>query len=375
MIRKHKIRTFLLALAVLLIAFRLYLPILARDYVNKELNKDPLYAGSVDSVRIHLWRGAYTLVDLVIERVEGQKKFPLIAADTIDIGVSWHELFNRVVVAKVHAVNVNINIVEEKKQEDGKEKKVIAVGSKNKGTQKKEVQTWQQTIDNLIPLKIGTAILTNGEIHFRDLTSNPKINIFLDQMHAEGHNLTNSKKISKSLFGTIEMRARAMKSGDLKVHIYLDPLSTPLQMKLETNLTHLNLVELNNFFTAYGKFDVKKGQFNLYSETATADNKIEGYIKPIIKDLQVSDFAKDREKGLGHAIWEKIVGALGGILKNHHEDQQAAKIPFSGKLGDAKVDTWATVWSVLENMFVKALEPKIDHSVKLSDVEKKDSKK
>ena len=70
-----------------------------------------------------------------------------------------------------------------------------------------------------------------------------------------------------------------------------------------------------------------------------------------------------------------IVGAIGWIFKNFPAKQQAAKVPFEGRLEDPEVDHWETVKSVLYNMFVQRISPKLEHSVKIEDVSKMKKKK
>jgi hypothetical protein len=116
---------------------------------------------------------------------------------------------------------------------------------------------------------------------------------------------------------------------------------------------------------------VKKGNFSLYSEMATADKSVKGYVKPIIHDLQVTDLKQDIKQGLAHAFWEQIVGAVGAIFKNHPNDQQAATIKFEGRIDDPKTDFWQIASSILHNMFIQPIDPKLEHNIKLSDVKKK----
>jgi hypothetical protein len=322
---------------LLLVAFRLYLPTLAKDYINRQLNQDPLYRGQVDDVRIHLWRGAYSAEGLDIRRVKGQKDFPLLAADNIDAGISWKEILHGAIRMKLEITNLEVNIAQE--QEEGQKK--VAIGRDTKEGKKQEAQDWKTTFRKLVPIDVGRLRIDGKSLHFRDLTSTPKVNLFLDHLQIRAENLTNGAKVSKSLFGTVDIRARAMESGELHVVLYVNPLVAPPQFKATTQLDHLNLTKLNDFFTAYGNFDVKSGTFGLYSEMATANNNLKGYIKPIIKDLKVSDLKKDTKKGgVFHAAWEVIVGAIGGIFKNHHENQQAAKIQFEGRLDDPKTSDW-----------------------------------
>ncbi len=370
------------AVLILLVGFRLYLPTLAKNFAEAQLNRDPLYRGQIEEVKLHLWRGAYSAIGLKIERVRGQKQYPFISAREIQVGLNWKELFHKAILAKVEIDDGAINIVAEPKnprapateKSDGKPDKKIVIGANTKEKQKEEVHSWRDVLKKLIPLDISKLTVRDSSFHYRDITSSPKVNVYLDHVSIDGNNFTNSHKLSKDLFGTATLKARAMKSGDLDVLLLINPLVSPPEFKTTVKLQSLDLRDLNDFFTAYGSFDVKKGKFNLYSEVATAEDQIKGYVKPIIKDLEVADFKKDVKKGLGHAFWEQIVGAAGGILKNHHEGQQAARIPFSGKLSKPDVDGWAVASSILTNIFVKPISPDVEHSVKLADVKKNKKK-
>ena len=358
------------------LCLRLCLPYAGRYYVNHQLNKDPAYRGSVDQIGIHLWRGAYTAKALKIEKADGQKTYPFLAAQEIHIGVSWQELFKGKIATKLAVNDFEVNIVQEETKKDGKKEKKVNVGDQSKQENKEEAQGWQKVFKSLVPINVGKLELTSGTIHYRDLASDPKVDIYLDNVEIKGENLTNSARADKNLYGKVAMKARMMKSGKLEIDLCVDPLSTPVEFKLTCKLADLDLVNLNPFFTAYGKFDVKRGQFQLYSEMASADKKIEGYFKPIIKNLQVSEFEKDREKGLGHAVWQKIVAAVGSIFKNHEKNQQAAKIPFSGKYDDFNFDLIQTFTSILENLLIKPILPNLENTVSLDDLkkEKKGSK-
>ena len=232
------------------------------------------------------------------------------------------------------------------------------------------MRLWLSVFHEAVPLKIGRFDFRRGAVHFHDLTSRPTVDIYLNDVEIEGRNLTNSLKLSRSLFGTIEFNGVLMKSGDLHMTLFSDFLHSPSKCKTDISLSHLDLTDLNPFFHAYGNFDVKKGKFSLYSEAATGEGKIEGYFKPFITDLQVSKFKQDVKHGFLYAGWEKIVGLFGFFVKNHAHDRQAAKIPFSGLIDAARIKNGAALESILNNIFIKPIQPGIDHTVKLRDLKK-----
>src|SRR5436309_723270 len=73
------------------------------------------------------------------------------------------------------------------------------------------------------PLKINRFAVHNGEIHYRDFSRNPKVNLSLDRVQTVATNLTNSKKLSKSLIADIRIEGRPLGVGDARSQISLDP--------------------------------------------------------------------------------------------------------------------------------------------------------
>jgi hypothetical protein len=195
-IRRHIIKYSLLTIIVALILFRLYLPTLAKNYANNELNEDPLYSGHVEEIKIHLWRGAYT------------------AVDAIDVGISWKELVHFRILAKVRIDDLRLDIF-----------KVVA--SKplpgTKAEKKEEAHNWHVVFKKFVPLDISSFSVDGDSIHYKDMQSKPPVDVYLDQLEIYGTNFTNSNQLSNHLFGDINFHARAMKSGDLKIKVNIIP--------------------------------------------------------------------------------------------------------------------------------------------------------
>jgi hypothetical protein len=55
------------------VAARLALPYALKSYVNRRLRELPDYTGSVRTINVHLWRGAYQILDITIEKKNGAK--------------------------------------------------------------------------------------------------------------------------------------------------------------------------------------------------------------------------------------------------------------------------------------------------------------
>ncbi|MEI9806978.1 MAG: hypothetical protein WDO16_03335 [Bacteroidota bacterium] len=52
---------------------------------------------------------------------------------------------------------------------------------------------WTEVVDHLIPLKLNRFEINSGEIHYRDFSSSPQVDIFAKQVHILAENLSNAK--------------------------------------------------------------------------------------------------------------------------------------------------------------------------------------
>ena len=65
----------------------------------------------------------------------------------------------------------------------------------------------------------------------------------------------------------------------------------------------------------------------------------------------------------------------GQVFENKKEDQVATKIPFKGDVKDPKANIWYTITHVLQNAFIRAIQPSLDQEVNLGSVENTKKKK
>jgi hypothetical protein len=105
----------------------------------------------------------------------------------------------------------------------------------------------------------------------------------------------------------------------------------------------------------------------LYTEIAAKDGGFSGYVKPIIRDLEIED---KKTRTFLRKLWAHVVAAADTVLSNPKKDQVATKVPLEGKFGEADADLLAAVGGLLKNAFIKALTPSLDNTVRMDDVEK-----
>lgn len=132
---------------------------------------------------------------------------------------------------------------------------------------------------------------------------------------------------------------------------------------MDVAVENASLPALNDLLRAYGKLDVTEGTFSVYSEIKVQNGRIEGYVKPLVKDVRVYDPKQDKKKPVLKKIYEKVVGGLAKALDNRPRDEVATVADISGPLEDPKTGTWEIVVRLVSNAFVKAILPGFEREI------------
>ncbi len=350
--RKRKITYIIVgSLIVLLIAFRIALPYILLKYVNRQLARIDGYSGRVEDIDVALYRGAYTIDGIKLDKLNGKIPVPFFQADEIDLSIEWGAIFRGRIVAEIEVENPVMNFVK---------------GPTRETSQTDIDKDWTEVVDKLIPIKLNRFEINNGEVHYRDFHSSPKVDIYAKQVHILAENLSNAKRKKDVLPSDVTATA-AVYDGRLSLNMKIDPINTVPVFDMNARLTSVNLTHLNDFLKAYGNFDVEKGELGLYTEAAAKDKRIHGYTKPLIKDLKVLSWKNDKDKP-ARMVWEAIVEAVTWVFKNHPKDQLATKASFEGSIENPDFDIWNIIGQLLRNAFIEALYPSLENSVNISSV-------
>jgi len=345
------------AIVLVLIAVRLALPFALRDYANRQLNKSHDYGGSIGHVTVHLWRGAYRIHDINIVKRDGKVSMPFFSANYLDLSLQWSELIHGKLVSIILMDSPRINFV------SGPTKAQSQSGTEN---------NWNDTLESLVPFKINSLVITNGQAHFQNPYSSPPVDIYMTEVFGVATNLTNSREIKQQLPAGIEASGKTLGEGRLYLQCSLNPLAKSPTFQLNGSLTNVDLTQLNSFLRAYGKFDVARGNFALFTSFAAADEKYDGYVKVFFNNLKVFKWEKERKKDALQIFWQAIVGTVATILKNQPHDQLATKVPITGAFQNTDVHVWPTIQTLLRNGFIRALALQPDQRVSVDTAKKVD---
>src|SRR5438309_9596638 len=133
---------------------------------------------------------------------------------------------------------------------------------------------WAEKIKQLYPLKINRLAVHDGEIHYRDYTREPAEDLPFDRVEMVGTNLTNSKKLSKSLIADIRIEGRPLRAGDARSQISLDPYASRPTFAFNLELKEVPLVKLNDFAKAYGNFTFNTGTLKVAMEASAQKRRL-----------------------------------------------------------------------------------------------------
>jgi hypothetical protein len=107
----------------------------------------------------------------------------------------------------------------------------------------------------------------------------------------------------------------------------------------------------------YGKFDLVQGVFSVYTEMRVRNRAVQGYVKPLLRKLDVYDTHQDTDKGLFQKLYEAVVGGVSGLLENVPRDEVATKVDLSGPLENPQASTWQVLVNLIQNAFFRAILP------------------
>jgi hypothetical protein len=90
---------------------------------------------------------------------------------------------------------------------------------------------------------------------------------------------------------------------------------------------------------------------------------VNGYVKPLFKDVQAFDPEQDRDKGFVRRLYERVIGGASKLLKNQPRKEVATKIDISGPLDAPQRSTLQAIGRLIQNAFFRAILPGFDRQV------------
>lgn len=341
---------------LVLIAIRAVLPVVGLKSINWALqNKLGAYHGHLNDFDLALYRGAYQLQGLIIEKKNSNLP-PLIDIGEVDLSIAWRHLFT----GEVHGdIEIDRAIV---KLFDGSTAEKKQLGN--------DETKWRDLLDVIAPITIESLEVHNSSIFFANSDITKGVPIEMGKIEFSVADLRSRAEQSLSPFN-----GSAILQGHAKVKVdgTLDALAKKPRFDVDVAIVDFRPKNVNPIMLHYVPLDLTKGLVSVYSEIAMSRGEMVGYAKVFLKDIDV--VAPDqRLKNVKHTFVE-IGGAFANwFLRNNDDDTVAALIPFNRKSGKFDIDTSEAFWSSIKNKRDE-LKREIDNSISLKNLENKKNDK
>jgi hypothetical protein len=203
-------------------------------------------------------------------------------------------------------------------------------------------------------LQLDSLKLTNSEIGFVNEATRPPYRLFLSSVNLDLANLSNQGDQGRSRFLA---RGAFMGSGTTTLSGGARPTASPADFDVQLRLDAARLTSLNAFLQAHADVDVAKGVFSVYTEITVKDQKLNGYIKPLLRDLKIYEKAKDQGKPFRKRVKMHVLQFLANLFRNHSSHEVATVVRISGSTRDPIISEWEAIRRLIGNGFSDAILP------------------
>jgi len=350
--RKTRLFLALAAVGIPLLAARVALPHFLESVINRQLESVGEYRGQVADVDVALFRGAYSLNELVLIKSGGKIGQPFVDMESLDLSIEWRALLHGSLAGEVLMENPVVNFVQ---------------GEERRDTQLGKNVNWPDEVRKLFPFDFNRVRVRNGLLTFRAPGIRSDQSLTLRDLEVEVQNLKNVRDRDLSDFATLRLAGSVMDAAPLRLEGTIDPNEVLPTFDVNITLENARLPQVNPWLREYLHVDAEAGTFAMYSELATAEGRFRGYVKPILEDARIFELGEETKTPF-HALWELLVQFAAKIFENPPEDQVATEIPLSGSLDNPDADLLATFVGLARNAFVTALSHSIDDSITLAQL-------
>jgi len=220
---------------------------------------------------------------------------------------------------------------------------------------KATVSTAQQVHANEDTLiRVEEITIVNSEFGFVNQAAKPEYRVFLADAEASLRHYSNRLQEGAA---SMQLRGKFMGNGETSVTGMLRQEHESPDFELKVKIAGTPIRAMNNLLRAHGKFDAVGGTFSCYSEIQLDDGRIRGYVKPLVRRLNVYDEAQDRKKNPLEKVREGAIEDLSTLLENVPRDEVATKVDMSGSAHRPRAEIVQIVIGLIQNAFFKAILP------------------
>jgi hypothetical protein len=226
---------------------------------------------------------------------------------------------------------------------------------KEKDTGRQVAQTAEKVVNHpKLLLRVDQGNIENSEFGLVNKATDPPYRVFISGTDIYLENWSNQLTQGSAI---VRLRGMFMGTGATQINGMFRPETKSPDFDLSIRIWETHVKTMNNLLRAYGGVDIASGVFSVFAEAKVKNDQVDGYIKPLFKDVKAYDPVQDSDKGLLKRIFEKMINAASEILKNTPRGEVATKAEVSGPVENPKANTWELVIDLIQNAFFEAILP------------------
>lgn len=348
--KKNPFKTWLRVAYILwpVVSLLFHIPFVKKIIVNKFLGEAGDVYAKVGSIRLHIFRPECSVKNIIFKKIDIPSDYSMeSSAELIKLSIERKYLWDGILVC-----DALINHF------------VFSFSKNKKSVESSPAKSVHKKFDIPLPVIIRQFNVTNSKVEYIDRTLKAHVDIPVNNIRVRITNLSTLPSYEELPVKAF-MRANVY-NGIFNAHLKANVHGPKPEFDLDAELTGVNMVKLNDFFTAYGNFDVNDGTLSFFTEVAGKDGKYKGYVKPVIQNLDIVG-AEDKHDSFLHQMWERFVGVAVALVTNQREGELATKIPFEGTY-KPEINVSYAIIETFVNAFVNALKPSIDNEINIGSV-------
>ncbi|WP_447983532.1 DUF748 domain-containing protein [Nitrospira sp. Nam74] len=209
-------------------------------------------------------------------------------------------------------------------------------------------------------IRIEHVTVVDSEFGIVHAGVDPPYRVFFNRLSMEINDFSNRLKDKPA---EVTMKGAFMGTGTLEARGMFRPETTVPDFDLSVRLTDVQAKMLNDVLRAHGNIDVVDGELSVYAQFKVQNGGIRGYVKPLIRRLNVYDTDQERGKSVFHKLYEGTLDAATSVLENRR-DEAGTIVEVSGEVRQANVDTWQAASNLIKNAFFQVVLPRFERPVR-----------
>jgi hypothetical protein len=218
----------------------------------------------------------------------------------------------------------------------------------------------QATRTRSVQLGVRRLEVSRSTFGFVNRAASPPYRLRLTDTAITLQHLSNQPRDGRA---SIAVRGQLMGKGPTRVTAWVKPQPGRADLEITTAIENADLPRLRDAVRAHGGVGVTRGALSVYSELRVENGTIDGYIKPLLKDVRVGDAdGAGPDAGLTRQLYDTLMNVAGKVLKNRSRGEVATLVHVSGPIERPRVSRWETIWRLLQNAFLAPIRPGLEPS-------------